>query len=105
MPGLAPEASGPSKYESRLSFTSIKHLPIFVWRSNVFITEAPGRGGVGNPRGLTVSVDLGHAASQVSPGVDTYVMHVMHYVMHYVMRSPGAVSPDPGPTRGRPLTR
>ena len=31
------------------------------------ITEAPGRGGVGTPPGLTVSVDLGHAGGRVSP--------------------------------------
>ena len=34
---------------------------------DVSITEAPVRGGVGNPRGLTVSVDPGHAGPRVSP--------------------------------------
>jgi hypothetical protein len=44
--------------------------------SDVSITEAPVRGGVGNPPGLTVSVDPGHRAVWVSP--------------------------DPGPTPGQP---
>ena len=44
--------------------------------TDVSITEARVQGGVGNPRGLTVSRNLGHAVS--------------------------GVSPDPGPTRGRP---
>ena len=43
---------------------------------SVSITEAPVRGGVGNPPGLTVSVDPGHRAVWVSP--------------------------DPGPTPGQP---
>jgi hypothetical protein len=43
---------------------------------DVSITEAPVRGGVGNPPGLTVSVDPGHRAVWVSP--------------------------DPGPTPGQP---
>ena len=43
---------------------------------HVSITEAPVRGGVGNPPGLTVSVDPGHRAVWVSP--------------------------DPGPTPGQP---
>ena len=68
---------------------------------HVFITEAPVRGGVGNPRGLTVSVDPGHVAGQVSPGVDTYVMHVMQYVMQYVMLSTRGSEFDPGHTTGR----
>ena len=59
------------------------------------------RGGVGNPRGLTVSVDPGHVAGQVSPGVDTYVMHVMQYVMQYVMLSTRGSEFDPGHTTGR----
>ena len=33
----------------------------------VLITEAPVRGGVGNPPGLTVSVDPGHTGPRVSP--------------------------------------
>ena len=44
--------------------------------SNVFITEARGRGGVGNPRGLIVNVVPGPRGARVSP--------------------------DPGPTPGRP---
>ena len=58
------------------SFAIVRVLHMHPTRYNVSITEAPVRGGVGNPPGLTVSVDPGHRAVWVSP--------------------------DPGPTPGQP---
>ena len=49
---------------------------VFPWCTDVYITEARGRGGVGNPRGLIVNVVPGPCGARMSP--------------------------DPGPTPGRP---
>ena len=51
------------------SFAMFKGTEVVLY--NVSITEAPVRGGVGNPPGLTVSVDPGHRAVWVSPDPGT----------------------------------
>ena len=60
-------------YLPQMSFSAKKTCP-----TDVSITEARGRGGVGYPRGLIVNVVLGQRGARVSP--------------------------DPGPTPGRPAT-
>ena len=66
---VAPLRRGPSAAGifDNLACTTIINSISYLRLHHVFITEAPVRGGVGNPPGLTVSVDPGHTGPRVSP--------------------------------------